>query len=73
VRKQAENYINFVKLSAGDLPPALDIEVLDGASPEKLREGVQIWLSTVEKAYGVRPVIYTNQDFYHDHLRGYFD
>ncbi len=73
VRKQAENYVNFVKLNKGDLPPALDVEVVDGASPEKLREGVQIWLTIVEKAYGVRPIIYTNQDFYHDHLQGYFD
>ncbi len=72
-RKQAENYTNFVKLKKGDLPPALDVEVVDGASPEKLREGVQIWLTTVEKAYGIRPIIYTNQDFYHDHLHGYFD
>jgi len=73
VRKQADNFIGLVQVKKGDLPPALDVEVLDDASPEKLREGVQIWLKAVEKAYGIPPVIYTNQDFYNDHLHGHFN
>ena len=31
------------------------------------------WLDTVEAYYGIKPIIYTNADFYRQHLLGHFD
>lgn len=72
-RKQAENFIDRVDLLSGDLPPVLDVEQTYGASAAQLRKEVQSWLTTVETYYGVRPILYTNVDFYEKYLKGYFD
>ena len=60
-------------LEPGDLPPVLDVEKSHGVSREKLRERVKEWLVTVENHYGVRPIIYTNVDFYKRYLGSDFD
>lgn len=70
---QALNFIRVVELETGDLPPVLDVETLGEARPEKLREGVQIWLDLVEDHFNVRPILYTNYEFYRQYLEGYFD
>ncbi len=70
---QARNFLNQVELEKGDLPPVLDVEVLDGVSPKVLIEKMQIWLNMVEYTYNVQPIIYTNLKFYHQHLAGHFD
>jgi len=69
---QAINFINTVKLQAGDLPPVLDIEHINRKNPKKLREQLKIWLQLVEKAYGVKPIIYSNVKFYEDYLGNEF-
>jgi len=70
---QAKNYTNFVRLKMGDMPPVLDAEILDKSTPKKLRKGMKTWLETIEKTYHIRPIIYTNLNFYKDHLQGHFD
>ena len=70
---QADNFISQVKLEEGDLPPVLDVEVTNHKSSEEIREGVQEWLTLVERHYGVKPIIYTGYNFYQTHLAGYFD
>ncbi len=70
---QAENFTQLVELNAGDLPPVLDVEVLDGVSPAELREGMTIWLNRAEKHYGIPPIIYTNLKFYNAHIKGHLD
>lgn len=70
---QAKNFINTVKLEAGDLPPVLDIEELYGIRPEVMRQQVKLWLQVVEETYKVRPVIYTYVDFYNRFLGSEFD
>jgi lysozyme len=70
---QAWNFIGVVELAPGDLPPVLDVETLGDTRPEKLREGVQIWLDRVENHFAVKPILYTNYDFYRKYLEGYFD
>jgi lysozyme len=72
-KTQAENFISSVNLEAGDLPPVLDVEQSYGVSTLKLRERVREWLITVEQFYGVRPIIYTNVDFYKQYLQDEFD
>ena len=72
-RMQAENFIDKVELETGDLPPVLDVEQLNGASSSQLKTEVKKWLAIVENHYGVKPVIYTNVDFYNRHLGSDFD
>ncbi len=70
---QAENFIDKVDLDPGDLPPVLDIEQLNGATSEQVKKEAKEWLDVVEEHYNVRPIIYTNVDFYTRHLGSGFD
>ncbi len=72
-RLQAENFIDKVELEKGDLPPVLDIEQLNGTSSEILKKEAKEWLDIVEEHYGVKPIIYTNVDFYNRNLGSEFD
>lgn len=72
-RMQAENFIDNVELEPGDMPPVLDAEQLNGASAVQLRKEMRKWLEIVENHYGVKPIIYTNVDFYNRHLGSEFD
>lgn len=66
---QANNFINTVKLQKGDLPPVLDIEDVPRIqSIENLKIGLRKWLNKVEKHYGMKPIIYSGESFYNDHL-----
>jgi len=70
---QAQNFIDVVSLKRGDLPPVLDVEQTYGVSTERLRREVKAFLQTTEQFYGVKPIIYTNVDFYKQYLNGQFD
>jgi lysozyme len=70
---QAQNFIKTVQLQAGDLPPVLDIEELYGVRADSMRSRILVWLQTVEKYYGVKPIIYTNVSFYKNFLGSGFD
>ena len=60
--KQADFFIQSVKLEAGDLPPVLDIEK-KSKNMDKLRADLKLWLQRVEGHYGVKPIIYTSYKF----------
>jgi lysozyme len=67
--RQANNFIKRVKLETGDLPPVLDIEKLSTRqSVKNLKIGLKNWLNIVEKHYGVKPIIYSGDNFYKKHL-----
>lgn len=70
---QAENFIKKVDLKPGDLPPVLDVEQRYGASKAQLQKEVKKWLQTIEDYYHVKPIIYTNVDFYKQNLGSDFD
>jgi lysozyme len=72
-RKQAENFIRAVDIEEGDLPPVLDVEQTYGVPPVLLRQRVKEWLDIVEMHYGVKPILYTNVDFYIQILKDEFD
>jgi lysozyme len=72
-RMQAENFIDKVELESGDLPPVLDIEQLNGTSATELKKEAKKWLEVVENYYQVKPIIYTNVDFYNRNLGSEFD
>ena len=67
--EQANYFIKNIKLSAGDLPPILDIEkISDVQSMSKLKKGVKNWLEIIEQHYGVKPILYTYTYFYNTYL-----
>ena len=60
--RQADFFINSVKLDAGDLPPVLDIEKR-GDDARTLRRDLKIWLDRIERHYKVKPILYTSYKF----------
>lgn len=73
VEEQIQVFTSTVNLEPGDLPPVLDLEVMDkNVSPEQLRKDVRTWLEAVTAYYGVRPIIYTGQNYYRRYLKGHF-
>ena len=72
-RAQAENFIEAVDLEKGDLPPVVDVEQTYGVSIAILKKELKEWLDVVEFNYGVKPIIYTNVDFYSRNLGNEFN
>ena len=68
VLTQAQNFMDNVILEKGDLPPVLDVEVMDGVESEELVKRVKTWLEIIEFEYQIKPIIYTNLKFYNNHL-----
>ncbi|HEX3464890.1 MAG TPA: glycoside hydrolase family 25 protein [Candidatus Elarobacter sp.] len=59
---QAEYFLSACPPQSGALPPMLDLEQVDGvpASTAQNVQSVATWLNAVQKATGVRPVLYLN-------------
>ena len=72
-REQAENFISSVDLEQGDLPPVVDIEQTYGVNTILLKKELKEWLDVIENYYGVKPIIYTNVDFYSRYLGNEFN
>ena len=70
-QEQASLFIRQVpKLTKGDLPPVLDIEMRGSCPPARLKKNLKLWLVLVEKHYGMLPILYTNYGFYKKYLTG---
>ncbi len=72
-KAQAENFIATVSLGKGDMPPVLDVEQTNGASVTDIQQRVKDWLEMIQQHYKIKPIIYTNVDFYDNFLSGRFD
>jgi lysozyme len=70
---QANFFLQTVSLEKGDLPPVVDIESLDGVSPDKMRKELNSFIIAIEDRTKVRPIIYSGLKFYQDYLMGYYD
>lgn len=70
---QFKNFQSIVRLNKGDFIPILDVEKPSRYGKDYLRKGVLNWLKLAEKAYGVKPMVYTGLDFYDKNLKGYID
>ena len=55
-------------LEDGDLPPVIDVESTDGQSKATIVRKVQQWVDHVERALGVKPIIYTGPYFWQDQI-----
>ena len=75
---QAEFFLQHALIDIGDLPPVLDIEEDKISEDRKLDKavilrGIRDWLIFVERKTGMRPMIYTNLDYYKRYINGNFD
>jgi lysozyme len=73
---QVDNFLSMVdRLSVGDLPPVLDLENYPdsvkeqweaiGSVSERIKMSQQ-WLEKVERALGIKPIIYTGPSFWEE-------
>lgn len=69
-RAQARHFIKTVALRSGDLPPVIDVEESRGMSRQQVRKFTKDFLTMLEKQFKVRPILYTNRDFYKNHFAG---
>lgn len=72
-KKQARNFMQIVNLKPGDLPPVLDVEKSRGVSVNEMQKEVKEWLDEIENHYGVKPILYTNIDFYNHFFKTGFE
>ncbi len=70
---QARNFFSQVDLVPGDLPPVIDVEERGKLSTGQLVKRVKQLAETFELRYGIKPIIYTGQNFYNRFLAGQFD
>jgi lysozyme len=54
----------------GDLPPVMDAEDDGGLSPATVATRIRAWVTQVEAATGVRPIVYTGKYFWRDEVGG---
>jgi lysozyme len=70
---QAENFFTTVgHLTAGDLPPVLDVETRGKTPSSEFVDDIKTWLLLAEARYGAKPILYTGQNFYNRFLAGHF-
>lgn len=71
---QAQHFIDQLKMSGvhmdGTLPPVLDVEIPEGINAYNFRSDVMQWLTSVERAIGCKPIIYTSPHFWAEEDRG---
>ena len=76
---QAENFIDTMGEDIkGRLIPVVDVEYygdkeINPPEKEDVIEELSVFLNTLEKQYGVKPMIYTRSDIYDIYLEGTFD
>ena len=69
---QARNFIEQVELEKGDMPPVLDIELIHHQNQLNLLSDIRKWLEVIEKHYGIRPIVYTYENYYNRFLLNEF-
>jgi GH25 family lysozyme M1 (1,4-beta-N-acetylmuramidase) len=62
-KQQVELFLKNVVIEPGDLPPALDLEVVGNLKNATFIQRVEIWVSEVENRTGIKPIIYSGFSF----------
>ena len=65
---EARWFVQNASFDSGDLVPVLDLEVSNGLGAAALSTWARTWLTEVESATGVRPLIYTTPTFWSNSL-----
>lgn len=63
-KMQALNFMKTVSLKSGDLPPVVDVEEARGMTRGQIQRYTKEFLRILESRYKVKPILYTNLDFY---------
>ncbi|HEY0262418.1 MAG TPA: GH25 family lysozyme [Chitinophagales bacterium] len=66
--EQAENFIESVKLVAGDLPPVIDVEETKKMSKKEIVSAIKRCAKVLEDKYHVKPILYSSRYFIEDYL-----
>jgi lysozyme len=72
-KMQAVRFTNTVRLSPGDLPPVVDVEETRGMNRAQIQRYTKAFMDLLEKYYKVKPILYTNRDFYKNYFAGVKD
>lgn len=70
---QARFFISKVKLEPGDLPPMVDVEQDSKNNTGAYRKELKVFITALEKHYGVKPIIYTYKKFHERYIDDHFD
>jgi lysozyme len=66
--READAFLEAAGLGPGDLVPVLDLEEAGRLGVRALQAWATIWLDVVGATLGVRPLIYTNANFWRVHM-----
>ncbi|MBK8920186.1 MAG: glycoside hydrolase family 25 protein [Saprospirales bacterium] len=69
-KSQARHFARTAPLRPGDLPPVVDIEETRGMTKPQIRKFTKAFLVLLQNEFGVKPIVYTNRDFYKNHFAG---
>ncbi len=69
--EQAANFIATVPKAEDSLPPVVDLEA-EGPDKVKYRQELKKLLSTLEKHYGEKPILYVVYPVYDEYIKGDF-
>ncbi len=67
-KDQALKFMRTVQLRSGDLPPVVDVEESRGMNKAQVQRYTKEFMTILEKHYKVRPILYTNRDFYKNYF-----
>lgn len=74
ITTQFQNFVNTVKIEDQDLIPVIDCESIKPWTSQQLRDSLRVFVNLVEEYYGVKPMIYTSDQFFTLHLgRAFYD
>lgn len=62
--EQARFFASRIKADPGNLPPALDVELLGANTTGDMTQTLMTFLQTLEKEVGVKPILYTGSKFW---------
>ncbi len=66
---EARHFLRTAQIRSGDLAPVLDLEDPNQKlNPNDLALWVDTWLTTVEQATGVKPLVYTSPSYWNEHV-----
>lgn len=72
VMTQMRNLTDNVDFRKHNLLPIIDVESRGKGSLQSFQGKLLMFLDQIERAFGIRPIIYTGQNFYNEHLAGAF-
>ena len=73
VKEQFENFIRNVDKDKQDLIPVVDVEEKKNWNKSEFHKNFQEFLDLVENHFGSKPMIYTVNSFYNNHLSGKYN